>query len=181
MNGKDIFLGLKYVGDDLIEKAEYGQFPMKAEDTTTQKKRLSIRRPFLIAAIIALTLLLVGCAVVYVLSMREIKLGEQTVTYDVFDYDPKSGNALAYVGQESQTQQILTLAGLSGTPASNAAREWYEFTKNYDPDGEIKKSVWGNEPEFPEEYYTYHLYTQDMKALSVNKNASASKLTDHKS
>ena len=24
MNGKDIFLGLKYVGDDLIEKAENG-------------------------------------------------------------------------------------------------------------------------------------------------------------
>ena len=29
MNGKDIFWGLKYVGDDLIEKAEYGQFPAK--------------------------------------------------------------------------------------------------------------------------------------------------------
>ena len=26
MNGKDIFLGLKYVGDDLIEKAEYDTF-----------------------------------------------------------------------------------------------------------------------------------------------------------
>ena len=33
MNGKDIFLGLKYVGDDLIEKAEYGEFPTKAEKT----------------------------------------------------------------------------------------------------------------------------------------------------
>ena len=52
MNGKDMFLGLKYVGDDLIEKAEYGQFPTKAELTATQKKRMSIRRPFLIAAII---------------------------------------------------------------------------------------------------------------------------------
>lgn len=161
MNGKDIFLGLKYVGDDLIEKAEYGQFPTKVEKTTTQKKRMSIRRPFLIAAIIALALLLVGCAVVYVLSMREIKLGEQTVTFDIFDYDPKTGEV--HEGQESVQQQILTLAGLSGTPASNAAKEWYEFTETYDPDGEIKKAVWGNEPEFPEEYYTYHLYTQDMK------------------
>ena len=77
MNGKDIFLGLKYVGDDLIEKAEYGQFPTKAEHTATQKKRMSIRRPFLIAAIIALLMMLVGCAVVYVLSMQEIKLGER--------------------------------------------------------------------------------------------------------
>ena len=35
MNGKDIFLGLKYVGDDLIEKAEYGQFHAKEEKPET--------------------------------------------------------------------------------------------------------------------------------------------------
>ena len=106
MNGKDIFLGLKYVGDDLIEKAEYGQFPTKAEHTATQKKRMSIRRPFLIAAIIALLLMLVGCAVVYVLSMQEIKLGEQEVIQDVFEYDPRTGVAVAYVGRESIRQQV---------------------------------------------------------------------------
>ena len=35
MNGKDIFLGLKYVGEDLIEKAEYGEFPTTAGKTAT--------------------------------------------------------------------------------------------------------------------------------------------------
>ena len=161
MNGKDIFLGLKYVGDDLIEKAEYGQFPTKAEMTATQKKRMSIRRPFLIAAIIAMMLLLVGCAVVYVLSMKEIKLGEQTVIYDISNFDPETGEF--YEGQESVHQQILTLAGLSNTPAAKAAREWYEFTDSYDPDLEIKKSVWGNIPDFGDKYYGYDLYTQEMK------------------
>ena len=163
MNGKDIFLGLKYVGDDLIEKAEYGRFPTKTEITATQKKRASIRRPFLVAAIIAMMLLLVGCAVVYVLSMQEIKLGEQEVTYDVYDYDPRSGEAVAYVGQDTMTQQVLTLAGLSNTPAAKAAREWYEFEKSYDPDQAIKREIWGKEPEFPDEYYGYGLYTQEMK------------------
>lgn len=163
MNGKDIFLGLKYVGDDLIEKAEYGEFPTKAEMTATQKKRTSIRRPFLIAAIIAIMLLLVGCAIVYVLSMQEIKLGEQEVTYDVYDYDPRSGEAAAYVGQDTMTQQVLTLAGLSNTPAAKAAREWYEFTEAYDPDRTIQGEVWGREPVFPAEYYGYILYTQEMK------------------
>lgn len=163
MNGKDIFLGLKYVGDDLIEKAEYGRFPTKKEITATQKKRTSIRRPFLIAAIIAMMLLLVGCAIVYVLSMQEIKLGEQEVTYDVYDFDPQSGEALAYMGQESMTQQVLTLAGLSNTPAAKAAREWYEFEKNYDPDLEIKRSIWGNIPDFGNEYNGYDIYTQEMK------------------
>lgn len=164
MNGKDIFLGLKYVGDDLIEKAEYGEFPEKEEKTeTTAKKRKLIRRPFLVAAIIAMLLMLVGCAVVYMLSLKEIKLGDQTATRDIYEYDPNSGEAVSYVGQETYTQQVLTLAGMSGTPASMAAQEWYAFLESYDPNREIQKSVWGNYPEFPKEYYGYGLYTQEMK------------------
>ena len=62
MNGKDIFLGLKYVGEDLIEEAETARFPLPATQKNTHRK---IRRPLLIAAVIALTLLLVGCAVAY--------------------------------------------------------------------------------------------------------------------
>lgn len=157
MNGEDLFRGLSYINPKYIEEAE----------TVTQlqsgKKLLSLRRSVLIAALIAMLLMLVGCTVVYVLNMRQIKLGEQTVTYDIFDYDPKTGNPLAPAAQESQTQQILTLAGLSGTPAFNAAREWYEFTEQYDPDGAIKHSVWDKEPDFPEEYDGYNLYTQEMK------------------
>lgn len=160
MKGKDILMGLQYVGSDLIDLAEYGQFPAGGEE---KKPRRKIHRPFLLAALIALLLMLVGCAVVYVLSMDGLKLGDQQITQDVFDYDPDSGEAVAYVGQETQTQQVLTLAGLSGTPASQAAREWYEFCKSYDPDGAIQKAVWGSEPEFPEEYDGYGLYTQEMK------------------
>ena len=166
MNGKDIFLGLEYVGDDLIEKAEYGQFPAKADKTEKKEKthRL-IHRPFLIAAIIAMIVLLVGCAIVYVLNLSGLKLGDQTVTHDVYEYDPNTGEAIAYVGQETYTQQVLTLAGLNGTPASQAAREWYTFCESYDPDRKIQRSVWGNYPEFPEEYSGYGLYTQEMKDM----------------
>ena len=77
MNGKDILLGLKYVGDDLIEKAEYGQFPARAGKTEKKgNSRRSIRRPLLIAAIIAVMLLLVGCAVAFVLSIQNMKVGD---------------------------------------------------------------------------------------------------------
>ena len=58
MNGKDIFRGLQYIGDDLIENAETGQFP--AQNQESGKTRRPIRRPLLIAALIALLLLLVG-------------------------------------------------------------------------------------------------------------------------
>jgi len=162
MNGKDIFLGLKYVGEDLIEEAEYGSFSSGAVKEERKQKRL-FRRPLLVAALIAVMLLLVGCAVVYVLTMQEIKLGDMTVTHDVYEYDPDSGEASDYIGQETQTLQVLTLAGLSGTPASRAAREWYTFCESYDPDRAIQKSVWGNYPAFPEEYAGYGLYTQEMK------------------
>ena len=71
MNGQDLFRGMNYVNLEFIEEAE----------TVTQlkgeKKVLSLRRPVLIAAIIAMLLMLVGCAIVYVLSMQEIHIGQK--------------------------------------------------------------------------------------------------------
>ena len=161
MNGKDIFLGLKYVDSELIEEAEFGTFPSQTVETESYRRHRAFRRPFLIAALIALMLLLVGCAVVYVLSMQELKLGENTVTYDVFG-EPNSETPFAVIGQETNTQQILTLAGLSGTPVHQAAREWYAFRETYDPEGAIRRESWGTQT-FPEEYSGYGLYTQEMK------------------
>ena len=150
MNGKDIFLGMRYIDEDLIEEAEFGTFPVK--------KVRSFRRPLLIAAVMALALLLVGCAVAYVLNLQGLILGDQQREYDSF-----SDDGLEYLGTETVTEQVLTLAGLQGSPAYMAAREWFDFTQEYDPDMEIKKQVWGNYPEFPEEYYGFDLYTQEMK------------------
>ena len=45
-----------------------------------EKRRLSPTRTLLIAAIISLLLLLVGCAVVYVLQLQDMKLSETTVS-----------------------------------------------------------------------------------------------------
>ena len=156
MNGKDIFMGLRYIDEDIIEEAEFGVFSAKTVHRT-------IRRPLLVAAIIALTLLLVGCAVVYVLSMQEINIGQQQTYQDVFEYDPDSGQAIAYLGQETVTEEVLTLAGLKGSPNYQAAQEWFDFKQTYDPNKEILSSVWGNLPEFPPEYASYNIYTQEMK------------------
>lgn len=150
MKGKDIFLGLRYIDEDLIEEAEFGKFPAA--------KPRSLRRPLLIAAVIAITLLLVGCAVVYILNMQGLTLGQQQREYDSF-----SDDGLEYLGKETVTEQVLTLAGLQGTPAYQAAQEWFDFQQSYDPDHAIYYSVKGNVPEFPEEYYYFNLYTQEMK------------------
>lgn len=151
MNGKDIFIGLRYIDEDLIEEAEFHTFSAKPACRT-------IRRPLLVAAVIALTLLLVGCAVVYVMKMQDMKLGQQQKSYDAFDYD-----TLEYLGKETYTEQVFTVAGLQGTPAYQAAQEWFNFKQSYDPDYVIRGEVWGNEPEFPPEYQSYNIYTQEMK------------------
>lgn len=66
MNGKNIIWGLTYVSSSIVEEAEYGAFQVKTDSTIEKdRSRRIFRRPFLVAAIIALTLLLVGCAVAY--------------------------------------------------------------------------------------------------------------------
>lgn len=158
MNGIDIFKGLRYIEDDIIEEAEFGEFPAKTVHRNPG-------RPLLVAAIIALTVLLVGCAVVYVLSMKEINIGQQQTSQDIFEYDPESGQAIAYLGQETVTEEVLTLAGLKGSPNYQAAQEWFAFRQQYDPDLKIARKVKseGLVPEFPHEYAAYDLYSQEMK------------------
>lgn len=64
MNGKDMFLGLNYVNAKFIEEAE----------TVTRLQRntriRSLRKPGLIAAIVSLMLLLMGCAVARLIALR---------------------------------------------------------------------------------------------------------------
>lgn len=64
MNGMDVILSLQFIGDDLIENAEFAQLP-----AGIKQPHKSIRRPLLAAALIAVLLLLVGCAVAVVTSI----------------------------------------------------------------------------------------------------------------
>ena len=132
MNGKDLFLGLKYVGEDLIDEAENQPFPSQVAGAEEPRKP---RRPLLIAALIALMLLLVGCGVVYVLKMQDLKLGEAQVTEDRWDNEQHT------LVSQTLSQQTLTLSGLKGTPSYQAAQEWYEFEQTYDPDHKIINSI----------------------------------------
>ena len=70
MNGKNLLIGLSYIDRKYIEESEQ-DIPVKKAITPArnqhkaQSKRLSTRKAWLIAAVIALMLLLVGCAVAY--------------------------------------------------------------------------------------------------------------------
>ena len=65
MNGEDLFRGLNYVNAKFIDEAE------NVTQLQGEKKILSLRRPVLIAAIIAMLLMLVGCGAVIYLTLAE--------------------------------------------------------------------------------------------------------------
>ena len=144
MKAIDLLVGFNSVKDSYVISAEeFRQGKQKA-----QVKRLSTRKVWLIAAVIALTLLLVGCAIVYVLSLQNLALGEEHREY----YDGSS-----------ETVTILSVQGVKGTSGYQASKEWREWLHTYDPDDTIYHSEEAFSEDFGDEYYAYNLYTRDMK------------------
>lgn len=145
MNGKNLLIGLSHINQQFIEESELDVIEPES------KTRLSVSRHLLIAAIIGLMVILMGCAVGYLLSMKHILIGRQQTTQDVFAYDSESGQAIAYLGQETVVEDVLTLAGLQGSANYMAAQEWFDFKQAYDPDLSIYHSLVSSEqlPVFP--------------------------------
>lgn len=162
MNGKDIFLGLKYIGEDLIDEAEYGNFPQKSRAEKEVKHR-SLRRPLLIAAVIALMALLVGCAVAYVLSLEDVKIGNRTQERDVFATD-----SYQVIGTETVSQSVLSLAGIKGTSAYKACADFYAFQDAYIADMNAMMDA----GTLPDNFFEDDVYGKAM-------NAKARELAEH--
>lgn len=132
-------------------------FVLEAIESRNRKstKRISMHRPLLIAAIVAIMLLLVGCAVVYVLRLQDMSVGKETYTQNFDD----SGKAIDPIEKE---RDVLTLFGHSGDAIQQATKEWLDFLETYDPDGALMDNN-PDHPEIPNQYeYTYSCYTQEM-------------------
>lgn len=156
MNGKKMLFGLQYIGDDLIENAEFGHFSADCE--WDGKKRRAVRRPLLVAALVGLGLLLVGCAVAYVLSLEKVKISAGTEQRDyslvdgVYVKDPHTVNTAT-----------LTLAGLEGSNAYKACADFYAFKEEYTANGE-KMAENGT---LPEGYWETYSDVMDAKAREL--------------
>ena len=137
MNSNDLF--------DII-----GETPEKfvLEAAETPARRRPAYRMVLIAAIVALVGLLVGCAIVYVLSLEDMAFGREVREY--------------YDGSTEEVH-LLSLQGIQGTPGYQATKEWYEWLETYDTDGTVWDSHEAYGADFGEEYSTYGIYSQEMK------------------
>ena len=157
MNGKDLFRGLNDVGNDLIENAQFGQFPSD-EKNRGEIGHQGIRRigkPVLVAAMVALMVLLMGCAVL-LLHLEDLRVGEETYT-DNMRYAEDGSKIPA----TQKVKQFISIVGAEGSKNHLAMQEWMDFKTSYDPDGSLRREAGGFEK--PVRYNNYvDVYTQEM-------------------
>lgn len=150
MNANEI---LDMIGD---AKGTYLWETQKYRDGTAGAKPLP--RLWLVAAVIGLMLLLVGCTVAYMLRLQDLKVAEyRPTTPTVYD---ENGDVISLPTLAPRTQ--ITLQGAN----QEALAEWNSFCRDYDPDGAIVTANDNNELGIPNPYYIpYGCYSWEM----VNK------------
>ena len=144
MTSIQLFKGFSEIDSELLEGAKNKICGVK--DKNTHRR---IHRPFLLAALIALLLMLVGCGIVYVLHLQDLKIGEQTIPQTQYN---DSGNQ---IGETEVKLDVLSLQGIKGTPNYLANQEWLAFTNSYTHTG---GEYWESEPE----YWAYSVQNQEM-------------------
>ena len=111
MTNLELFRLLGDIRQEHLEEAEELQM---APGPGVRKR--SPKRAVLVAALILLTFLLVGCAVVYAICVADLRIGSRKTTRSVFDPYHRE-----IIGTEPVSQQVLTYAGIHGSPGYQAA------------------------------------------------------------
>ena len=152
MNGKDLLIDLGNISQKYYEEAENGNILATAKYKT-------FRKPLLIAAIIGLLMLLIGCAA-YFYSLQQlvvmdlIAVIEEDISKNATETIPET-DASPYVAEK-----VLSLQGYEGSPAYLALQEWWEYAIDYTiQNPELRFS---SDYQRPEAYTKYPCYSQDM-------------------
>ena len=164
MRREDLFSAIGMVEESRLARCEKNKNPSAAtgrEDSkmktggkyATKSKRKGMPKLWLIAAIIAAMVLLMGCAIV-LKSLAKLSMGTTNIDIPV-----------DYHNSVTEERSVLSLQGYQGTPGYQASLEWNQFLDAYDPDGSILASLPDHKNTgIPVEYSTYLCYTQEMKA-----------------
>lgn len=143
MNGKELLMGLSHIDQTLIQESE-----MEGKRT-----KGTLRRPLLVAAMVALMLFLVGCAAVVLLHLEDLRIREEHYTANMY-YLEDGGTVPA----GEKTMHVISTVGAQTSKNHQALMEWLAFTQTCDPaqDG-------AEDYEKPEIYCDYPVYNQEME------------------
>ena len=156
MNGKDLLIHLGNTSHKYYEEAE--------NDTITQvRAHRTFRRPLLAAAIIALILLLVGCAV-YCYRLEQLVVIDHSKEVVAVIEEDISKTATETIPETATgpyvAEIVLSLQGYEGSPAYLALQEWWEYAIDYTiQNPELRFS---SDYQRPEAYTKYPCYSQEM-------------------
>jgi len=156
MNGKDLLIDLGNISQKYYEEAENGNISATAKYKT-------FRKPLLIAAIIGLLMLLIGCAA-YFYSLQQLVVIDHTKEVIAVVEEDISKNATETVPEADAgpivAEKVLSLQGYEGSPAYLALQEWWEYAIDYTiQNPELRFS---SDYQRPEAYTKYPCYSQDM-------------------
>lgn len=141
MTAYQLFRGLTGVDGELLAAVE----PVDSRKEPATKK-LPARKIWLVAAVVALA----GCGIAYVLSLRQLELGTQTIPL------PTDASQDGTAPTETEMQlTVFSLQGIEGTPNYQANQEWLAFTQSYTPSG---GEYWDSDPA----YWAYSVQDQTM-------------------
>lgn len=160
MNGKDLLISLGSISPKYYDEAE--------NDTIlASTKNKTLHKPLLIAAIIGLLLLLVGCAA-YFYSLKQLVVldhADEVITNveeckQEMIPEGTSETLPAITPGLFVAEQVLSLQGYEGSPAYKALQEWLTYATEYTiQNPELRFS---DEFQRPEAYTKYPCYSQEM-------------------
>ena len=156
MSGKDLLIDLGNISHKYYEEAENGNISGTAKYKT-------FRKPLLIAAIIGLLMLLIGCAA-YFYSLQQLVVIDHTKEVIAVVEEDSSKNTSETVPETDAgpvvAEKVLSLQGYEGSPAYQALQEWWEYAIDYTiQNPELRFS---SDYQRPEAYTKYPCYSQDM-------------------
>ena len=143
MKELELLIILNNVRSEYILEAQQ----LRSGEAKAAVRKMSRNRMLLIAAVISLLLLLVGCAAVLI-GLQKIYMGR--VTFPQYRH-------------EGWTRDLVSINGYVDSANYQATQEWIDFQTAYDADRSLllNRETIGYEP--PEDYWIYNCYTSAMK------------------
>lgn len=134
---------------------------IKKEKKRGMKER-SAKLGFRIAVSVAAGCLLIGTVgyAVYYFKLKDVGTGREKVLDLSVPAEGLEGVAPEDIPEKEV--DMISLAGIEGSPEHEADVEWQEFLESYDQDESILETVGNNPTGFEEEYGEYLCYTQEM-------------------
>lgn len=139
MNAFELLCAIGAARDGYIAEAE----AIRSGDAPAHPRRFSWQRTMLIAAVIALALLLVGCAVAVLLNLNSLSFRQEEQT------DQRTG--------QTQVWNLVSLQGFVGSDNYKATQEWYKFWQS-------NTSAYDDAWTIDDAYSAYQCYSMEGKA-----------------